>query len=556
MARIHRVATAVLAVALAGAVPLGAQQAPAPGPATAALSIFVRSALAGAEEAAVERSADGWTITASGRFGTDVVTRRLQVRYDEDWHARELTLDGTVRGVSQSIHTVIAGTTATSTIVVAGAAPVEKVDTIPADAVLLPNPIFSAYEAVAARLRTATAGSTIPAYVVPQGAMSIRVGESTTEQIQTVARLIRARRTHIELESPNARPLEAELWTDERSRLLRLSIPVQSLEVAREDIASVSARRITVSHPGDERVNVPANGFSLAGTLSKPADAGGARLPAVVLVGGSGPTDRDETVAGIPVLGQLANALADAGYLVLRYDRRGVGQSGGRPETATLADFAEDLRAAVKFLADRKNVDPKRIAVVGHSEGGWVALLAAAKDRRIGAVVLVGTAGTTGADLILAQQKHALDKTTLSEADKQAKIDLQKRIHQAAISGKGRDALPLAIQQQIDNEEFRSLLTFDPARVMRDVSQPLLILQGDLDAQVEPSNADRLGTLANTRKNKAPAEVVKVPGINHLLVPATTGEVDEYPSLKEKAISPAAASAIASWLQKAFSAKK
>src|SRR6185437_14632086 len=125
---------------------------------------------------------------------------------------------------------------------------------------------------------------------------------------------------------------------------------------------------------------------------------------AVVLVGGSGPTDRDEMAFGIPVLGQVANAIADAGFIVVRYDKRGVGQSGGRLEAATLADYADDLRAAVKFLADRKDVDPKRIAVIGHSEGGDVALLAAAKDKKIAAIVLIGTNGVTGAELVLEQQ--------------------------------------------------------------------------------------------------------------------------------------------------------
>ena len=129
----------------------------------------------------------------------------------------------------------------------------------------------------------------------------------------------------------------------------------------------------------------------LTGTLSKPASAppGATRLPAVLLVGGSGPTDRDELVFGIPIFGQLADAIADAGFIVLRYDKRGVGMSGGRDEAATLADYADDVRAAVKFLSDRKDVDPKRIAFVGYGEGGIVAMLAAAKDKRIAALALV-----------------------------------------------------------------------------------------------------------------------------------------------------------------------
>jgi predicted alpha/beta hydrolase len=132
---------------------------------------------------------------------------------------------------------------------------------------------------------------------------------------------------------------------------------------------------VVISRPGDEPVLIPANGFNLAGTVSK-ATAAGARHPAVVLVAGSGPLDRDETVAGIPIFGQLASALADAGFAVLRYDKRGIGQSGGRVESAGLTEYAEDVRAAVTFMGRRKDVDAKRISVVGHSEGGAAALIA------------------------------------------------------------------------------------------------------------------------------------------------------------------------------------
>ena len=176
-------------------------------------------------------------------------------------------------------------------------------------------------------------------------------------------------------------PLDCEVWGDESGHLLRLTIPAQGLDVVREDIASVASRRVTISRPNDEPAKIPANGFSLAGTISKPEDAGIKPLPAVVLVGGSGPADRDENVFNIPIFGQVAGSLADAGFLVVRYDKRGIGQSGGRAESAALADYAEDVRAVVKYVSERKDVDRKRIAAIGHSEGGSVAMLAAAKDK-------------------------------------------------------------------------------------------------------------------------------------------------------------------------------
>jgi pimeloyl-ACP methyl ester carboxylesterase len=275
-----------------------------------------------------------------------------------------------------------------------------------------------------------------------------------------------------------------------------------------------------------------------------------------VLVGGSGPTDRNEELFGIPIFQQLSNALADAGYLVLRYDKRGVAQSGGRPESATLADYAEDVRAAVQYLANRKDVDDDRIAVIGHGEGASVALLAAKDEKKIRAVVSIAGTGTTGADLILAQQRYVLDHSKLSEAEKQDKIELQKKIQAAAVSGQGWDGIPADARRAAETPWFRSFLQFDPAVVMKDVRQPLLILQGELDKQVPPSNADRLAELARSRKKAADVQEVKLPGVNHLLVQAKTGDVDEYASLAPNSISPEVAAKIVAWLQTALAPKK
>lgn len=546
--------------ALAIAMPLGASaQQPAATPrlqeaGAANFTIFLRGAPIGTEQVAVTRSATGWTIVSSGRLAApiDVVARRVQVRYTPEWRPIEFTLDGTVRGQATTIRTVVEGTTAKSDINTAGQ-PTQKTDIIDPNALLLlPNSFFGPYEALAARLKTAAAGSSIPIYLAPQASASIAIGESSPEQIQTAGRLVTARRTRITLVLTGA-PLDADLWTDDTGRMIRFSVPAQSLEVAREDIAAVSSRSVTISRPNDEQINIPSNGFSLAGTLSKPAQASATRLPAVVLVGGSGPTDRDSLVFGIPILGQIAGALADAGHIVVRYDKRGIGQSGGRAEAASLADYADDVRAVVKLLSDRKDVDPKRIAVIGHSEGGLVALMAAAKDKKIAAVGLIATPGIAGADIVLAQQQRLLNRMKLTPEEKQAKVDAQKKIHEAVISGKGLEQLPPDVRRTVDNAEFQSLLVSDPVKLVPNVRQPLLIVQGELDTQVEPQNADRLGELARKRKNAPAVDVVKVPGINHLLVPATTGEVSEYGTLADKHVSETVTQAIVTWLKKTLS---
>jgi hypothetical protein len=182
--------------------------------------------------------------------------------------------------------------------------------------------------------------------------------------------------------------------------------------------------------------------------------------------------------------------------------------------------------------------------------------MAAAKDKKIAAVGLIATPGVTGADVVLAQQKRLLDRAKMTPEEKQAKVEEQKQIHDAVISGKGLDRLSPAVRRSVDNAEFHGILTSDPSKLMPPVRQPLLIVQGGLDTQVEPQNADALEALARKRKNAPPVEVVKVPAINHLLVPATTGEVDEYAKLPDKHISPAISQAIAAWLQKILPAGK
>lgn len=549
----HFIRAALVASALAAVSPAAAQIVPAGAPevGSSTLTVFLRGVPIGTEQVSVSRTADGWTISSTGRLAppVDATARRLEARYTPEWRPREFRIDGALRGVAQTVHTVIDGNSAKSDIDTAGQK-TQKADTVDPDAVIvLPNTFFAPFEAVAARLRTAPAGSEIPAYATPSASFTIRVGESTREQIQTTSRMIAARRTQITLVLSGP-TLDADLWADENGRLIRLSVPIQALEVVREDIASVSSRSVPISRPNDEAIKIPGNGFVLASTLSRPAESAAPRLPAVVLVGGSGPSDRDGLAFGIPILGQIAGALADAGFIVVRYDKRGIGQSGGRAESAGLNEYAEDVRAAIKYLSNRKDVDPKRIAVVGHSEGGTVALMAAAKEKKIAAVGLLSTPGATGAELILAQQLHILERSKLSPEEQQAKITLQRRIHEAVLSGKGLDQLPPDVRKAADNPEFQSLLGADPAKIIPGVRQPILIVQGDLDTQVAPANADRLESLARQRKKQPAVEVVKVPGANHLLVPARTGEVDEYGTLPDRHVSNAVLQAIVTWLKK------
>jgi pimeloyl-ACP methyl ester carboxylesterase len=345
------------------------------------------------------------------------------------------------------------------------------------------------------------------------------------------------------------------LTADAAGRLIRLTVPAQALDIVREDVAAANARISTFANPGDESVTIPASGFNIAGTLTRHAGGGDGRMPAVVLLPGQNATDRDSVIAGVPFLAQIAGALADAGIVSLRFDRRGFGQSGGRAESATLSDFAEDAKTVVKYLADRPFVDSRRIGILGHAEGAWVALLTTAREGKVKAAVLIAAPASTGADFVLEQQQVQLDQLKIAGADRQAKVDLQKQINEAVLTGKGWEQIPREYRRA-DTPWLQSFLRFDPARALKDVDEPLLILTGTLDREVPAANADRLAALARQVSDSKSVEVVTVEGVNHLLVPAAKGDVGEYGSLADRTVSKEATSAISGWLSRTLADRR
>lgn len=547
-----RAAATIAVLAAAVAAPRAQVQAPAPpsgDPAASSYIVFLSSRPIGREEVAVTRQADGWIVRGTSRVGrpVDIETRHAEIRYDSDWHPRALTVEGTVRGTQTNLKTTFAdGKANTETTV--GGTPSTRMDEVAPDTIVLPNAFLGSYAALTRRLVGASVGTTFHAYIAPQGEITLRVDALNQERIDTPKQQIAATHARLRVTSPNpAGELQISLWLDRDGGFLRLSVPAQMLEVAREDISSAAARTTSFSLPGDETVHIPAAGFTLAGTITKPQGVSGP-LPALVLIGGSSPTDRDGFVAGIPVLGQMARDLVEAGFLVVRYDKRGIGQSGGRTETATLADYADDVRSIVRWLRDRDDVDDRRVGLVGHAEGAWVAMLVASREDDVKAIALVAAPSTTGAELVLEQQRQALARLEVPAADAEEKIALQQKINEAVLSGKGWDELPANVRAQADTPFFQSFLTFDPAKVMKDIDQPVLIVQGALDTEVRPEHADRLAELARARKRKVSTDLVVVPGVNHLLVPAKTGAVDEYRELSKESVSSTATTAIGTWM--------
>ena len=516
--------------------------------------VFFRSQPVGREEVLVLRMADGFVVRGTSRLGPpmDITTRVAQVDYDLQWHPKALLVDGIVRGQDIMLKTTFDAGKATNILAVQGA-PQTKVDTVSADPVVLPNMFLGSYAALTMRLKGKAAGAEMRAYIAPQAEITVRVTSAAPERIETPRGVINSMRYGLTFNNPPPTgDLAVNVWADEDGALLRMNIPSQSIEMAREDIASAASRTAAFSIPGDESVQIPSIGFHLAGTITRPPSAPAA-VPAVILVGGSGPTDRDETVAGIPVFGQLARDLVAAGFAVVRYDKRGVGQSGGRIESATIADYAEDARQVVLWLEKQKGIDKERIALVGHSEGGLVAMLTAGRERgRVAALALLATPSTSGSEVVLEQQKLLLSKMPIDDAQRQEKIALQEKINTAVIKGTGWNDIPLQARRVADTPWFYSFLTFNPEKAMSETRQPVLIVQGELDMQVMAHHADDLAKLARERRgDKVPVEVVKVPGVNHLLVPAKTGDVTEYGTLGPDArVSPQVTGAITAFLTK------
>ena len=540
--------------------PMSARQA-APAPPAAdsiGYTVFLRGQAIGREQVAIRQDASGATaIVSQNRLGPpfNLVTRRAEVRYRPDGTAESVTIDATLNGAEFNLRTTFADGKATTTGTEAGAA-LSKTDTVSADTIALPNLLFGVYEALGRRLLTAAAGTEVRAYVAPHAEVVVRLANVTTQRLQSGMATFTARRLELLfLQPPPALDIAVTLTVDERGGLVSLNMPADAVDVVRDDMSSPTSRTMLYSNPGDEAAIIPAAGFNLGATLTRPSGAApGTRFPAIVLLAGSDAVDRDGMAQGVPTMGELAGALANAGFLAVRYDKRGSGQSGGRAESVTLEDFAQDARAVFAWLRNRRDVDPRRIAVLGHGDGAWVAMLAAVRERRFAGLVSIAAPATTGAELVLDQQRYALDQLKTPDAERTAKVSLQRQINAAVVSGRGWDGISADVRRQADTPWFQSLLAFDPARIVADARQPMLFVHGEVDRQVPVAHADRLANLARAEGRSKSIAVVAVRGVNHLLIPAVTGDVSEYPSLTDRHVSRDVTSAVTTWLTKTFPA--
>lgn len=528
-----------------------AQPTPAAETSSSFFTVLLQGARVGFENVTTTRSAGGLLITGTGELGPpiDLVTSRFELQYSADGQPIRLSLEGTYRRQLVSMTTIFGMSTATSEVLQGGQRGTATLPISPRT-IVLPNNFTAAYEALAARLGTLAAGAKFPVFVAPEGEFTATVMRVTPRRLVTPDRTIEIREFDLALAFPSG-PSAVQVWIDERDRLARVALVSASLVAVRDDLSSVLTRVEKIRNAGDADLFIPAGGFNLGATITTPVAAkAGTRSAAVILVASPGPQDRDHLAHGVPIFGHLARMLSEAGYIVVRFDGRGSGQSGGRVENATVTRYADDVAQIAQWLRRRRDVDPDRIAVIGYGTGGAIALSAGAREKRIRAIGLVAAPGLSGVEFTLEEQRRQLDDLGVSPADRQNRIALQQQIHAAVLTGKGWDTIPAAIRRQADTPWFRSWLEFDPRPLMRRLEQPVLVVHGALDAEVPPSHAESLASMSSAR-SRPPAWTEKtiVPGVNHLLARAATGLTSEYALLPELRVADEVGAAIAAWLK-------
>ena len=302
---------------------------------------------------------------------------------------------------------------------------------------------------------------------------------------------------------------------------------------------------------------------TLAATLTIPQGKG--PFPGVVLITGSGPQDRDETLLGHKPFLVLSDYLTRHGIAVLRADDRGTGKSTGVFSKATTADFATDTEAGVAYLKTRAEIDPHKIGLVGHSEGGVIAPMVAARNKDVAFIVMMAGTGVPG-DQVIVAQGEAIDIANgkkpedaaksaatqrevvkLIETEKDQAV-LEKELREK-MAGEGTEAQIGMEIRQFTSVWFRYFLTYDPATALRKVTCPVLAINGSLDKQVLPDqNLPAIRKALQEAGNKH-FEIDELPGLNHLLQTARTGSPAEYAQIEET-MSPVALGKISSWILK------
>jgi pimeloyl-ACP methyl ester carboxylesterase len=303
-------------------------------------------------------------------------------------------------------------------------------------------------------------------------------------------------------------------------------------------------------------------GVTLAGTLTIPSGTG--TFPAVLLVTGSGPQNRNEEIFNHKPFLVLADYLTRKGVAVLRYDDRGAGESTGDHSRSTIEDFAGDTYAGFLYLREQSEIDPDRIGILGHSEGGIIAPLLAARYRDIAFIVMLAGPGLSGDEILYLQNRAIAKASGISDETIEQGNKINKLLYTVVKSEQDFDEATRKIESILKDagmtEEqikatvnrlltpyFRFFLQYDPQPALRDVQCPVLALIGGKDLQVPPKENIPALEKALYEGGNSDYTVLEIEGLNHLFQTADTGLVNEYAMIDET-IAPDILQLIALWI--------
>lgn len=312
-------------------------------------------------------------------------------------------------------------------------------------------------------------------------------------------------------------------------------------------------------------------GITLAGTLTLPKKDG--VFPAVILISGSGPQNRNEELLGHKPFLVLSDYLTKNGIAVLRYDDRGVAASKGNFKTATSLDFSTDVEAGIEYLKTRKEINKSKIGLIGHSEGGIIAPMVASKSKDVAFIVLLAGTGIQGDQLLLLQQQLIGKVSGMSDEELQKNKLSNSKIYDIANKSTSTEQLQTNLTNYIKqnpntekpagmtDEEFLKLqvqqiatpwmhyfIKYNPAPTLEKVKCPVLALNGEKDLQVPPKENLTAIKEALSKGGNKNVTAIELPNLNHLFQECKTGSPQEYATI-EQTFSPAALTEILEWIQ-------
>lgn len=320
--------------------------------------------------------------------------------------------------------------------------------------------------------------------------------------------------------------------------------------------------------------NDKAEGIKFAGTLTMPKNV--KNPPVAILVSGSGPQNRDEELLGHKPFLVLADHLSRQGIAVLRYDDRGTAESEGEFEGATSFDFADDAEAALTYLKTRTDVDTKKIGFIGHSEGGLIAPIIAARNKDVAFCVLLAGPGVSGKEVLLTQGKKGAELNGTDAKDIEIAMPISAKIYDICANYKGDDskkeikALFEQMRDQMTSEKskaelsdqaisaqvnmitspwMRAFLGYDPQTSLKKVKCPVLAVNGEKDFQViSKLNLDAIEKGLSHNKD---VTIKEFKDLNHLFQTSETGAFAEYAQIEET-FSPIALNFVSNWIKERF----